>query len=161
MIAYIVRRLLAAVPTILGIVFLVFAMFFIANSPEEMARRTLGMKADKVAIDKWIEARGYDLPMMYNKKAEGAAKFTKTLIYQKCARVLMFDLGRSDSHQREIAGEIRRRMMPSLAIGMPSFMLGLMVNITLSLIVAFLRGTYLDRGATILCVLMMSVSRLF
>ena len=48
MIAYIVRRLLAAVPTIMGIVFLVFALFFIANSPEEMARRTLGMKADKV-----------------------------------------------------------------------------------------------------------------
>lgn len=161
MIAYIVRRLLAAVPTILGIVFLVFALFFIANTPEEMARRTLGMKADKVAIDKWIEARGYDLPPWYNGDAEGTAKITKTLVYQKCARVLMFDLGRSDSHQREISGEIRRRMMPSLAIGVPTFILGLLVHITLSLIVAFLRGTYLDRGATVLCVLMMSVSGLF
>ncbi len=161
MIAYLIRRLLYAVPTVLGIVFLTFAMFFIANSPRDMARKALGMKADDAAITKWIQKRGYDLPLFYNNKAQGANKVTQTLIYQKCARVLVFDLGRSDANDRDIAGEIRRRMMPSLAIGVPSFALGLLVEITLSLIVAFLRGTYLDRGATVLCVLMMSVSGLF
>jgi peptide/nickel transport system permease protein len=161
MIAYLIRRLLYAVPTVLGIVFLTFAMFFIANSPRDMAHRALGMKADAAAIKKWIQKRGYDLPLLYNDNAQGTAKITQTLIYQKCARVLVFDLGRSDANERDIAGEIRRRMMPSLAIGVPSFVLGLLVEITLSLIVAFLRGTYLDRGATVLCVLMMSVSGLF
>jgi peptide/nickel transport system permease protein len=161
MIAYLIRRLLYAVPTVLGIVFLTFAMFFIANKPKDMAHRALGMKADAAAIKKWIQKRGYDLPLLYNDNAQGTAKITQTLIYQKCARVLVFDLGRSDANERDIAGEIRRRMMPSLAIGVPSFVLGLLVEITLSLIVAFLRGTYLDRGATVLCVLMMSVSGLF
>ncbi len=161
MIAYLIRRLLYAVPTVLGIVFLTFAMFFIANSPRDMARRALGMKADEASITKWIQKRGYDLPLFYNDKAQGAGKLTQTLIYQKCARVLVFDLGRSDATDRDIASEIRRRMMPSLAIGAPSFALGLLVTTTLSLIVAFLRGTYLDRGATVLCVLMMSVSGLF
>jgi peptide/nickel transport system permease protein len=161
MIAYLIRRLLYAVPTVLGIVFLTFAMFFIANKPEDMAHRALGMKADAAAIKKWIQKRGYDLPLLYNDKARGTAKVTQTLIYQKCARVLVFDLGRSDANDRDIAGEIRRRMMPSLAITVPSFALGLLVEITLSLIVAFLRGTYLDRGATVLCVVLMSVSGLF
>jgi ABC-type dipeptide/oligopeptide/nickel transport system permease subunit len=161
MIAYLIRRLLYAVPTVLGILLLTFAMFFIFNSPRAMARKALGMKADDAAIDKWIQKRGYDLPLFYNDKAQGASKVTQTLLYQKCARVLVFDLGRSDANDRDIAGEIRRRMMPSLAIGVPTFVLGLLVEITLSLIVAFLRGTYLDRGATVLCVLMMSVSGLF
>jgi peptide/nickel transport system permease protein len=161
MIAYLIRRLLYAVPTVLGILFLTFAMFFIANSPRDMARRALGMKADDVAITKWIQRRGYDLPLLYNGNAQGAGRFTQTLLYQKCACVLVFDMGRSDANDRDIAGEIRRRMMPSLAIGVPSFVLGLLVEITLSLIVAFLRGTYLDRGATVLCVLMLSISGLF
>jgi peptide/nickel transport system permease protein len=161
MIAYLIRRLLYAVPTVLGILLLTFAMFFLANSPRDMARRALGMKADDAAITKWVQRRGYDLPLLYNGNAPGAGRFTQTLLYQKCACVLVFDLGRSDANERDIAGEIRRRMMPSLAIGVPTFVLGLLVEITLSLIVAFLRGTYLDRGATVLCVLMLSISGLF
>jgi len=162
MIAYIIRRILYAVPIVIGGVLLTFVLFFIANTPKDMARRALGPHADDAAIQKWILSRGYDLPMFYNPQAEGSDKLTRTMFYQKCARLVIFDLGWSDSVNKRLIGpEIRRRMWPSLCIAVPTFILGMFVDITLGLIVAFCRGTYLDRGATVLCVLMMSVSGLF
>jgi len=161
MLAYFIRRLFYTVPIVLGVVLITFMLFFLANKPEDMARRTLGQKATQKAIDNWVASRGYNLPKVYNTEEKGIARFTSTLLYQKCARVLVFDLGRSDATDRDVAGEIRRRMGPSLAITVPTFLLGLSVNITISLIIAFCRGTYLDRGGTVLCVLMMSISSLF
>lgn len=162
MIAYIIRRILYSIPIVIGGVVLTFLLFFIANSPEDMARTALGPKADDAAIKKWVAARGYDVPPFFNAKADGVQKITKTMFYQKTARLLLFDLGRSDSAGHRLIGpEIRRRMWPSLCIAVPNFILGLLVNITLSLIVAFCRGTYLDRSATVICVVMMSVSGMF
>jgi len=161
MVAYLVRRVLYAVPIILGIVFMTFVLFFIANTPADMARRTLGQKASREAVAQWVRAHGYDLPLVYNPERPGLERLTATLLYQKCGRVLVFDLGRSDVTDREIGAEIRRRMGPSLAIAVPSFLLGMLTYVTLSLIVAFCRGTYLDRWGTVLCVLLMSISSLF
>ncbi len=161
MIAYIIRRLLYAVPIVVGVVLLTFILFFVVNTPAHMAKRTLGEKASREAIQQWIRAHGYDLPMFYNAQRSGAEKVTATLLYQKCARVLTFDLGRSDVSDRDIASEIGRRMGPSLAIAVPTFLLGMAVYISTALIVAFCRGTRFDRWATVVCVLMMSVSSLF
>ena len=162
MIAYIVRRILYSIPIVIGGVVLTFLLFFTANKPKDMARQALGQKADQQAVDKWVKARGYDVPMFYNAEAAGFEKVTRTIFYRKCARLLVFDLGRSDAvGHRLIGGEIRRRMWPSLCIAIPSFILGLFTNITLGLIVAFCRGTYLDKGATVICVVMMSISGLF
>ena len=161
MLAYLVRRLLYAVPIVLGIVLITFALFFVVNKPQDMARRSLGTKATPEAVREWVEARGYNLPYLYNARAEGVGRITETLFYQKCARVVVFDLGRSDATGRDVAREIRRRMGPSLAFAVPTFLLGLVVYVTVALIVAFCRGTYLDRWGTVTCVLMMSVSSLF
>ena len=161
MLAYFIRRLLATIPIILGVVLLTFVLFFIANKPEDMARKRLGQKATPEAIENWVKSHNYDLPKFFNGNEEGWPQFTETLLYQKCARVLVFELGRSDTSDRDIADEIRRRMGPSLAIAVPTFLLGLTVNITISLIIAFCRGTYLDRWGTIVCVLLMSISSLF
>lgn len=66
MIAYIIRRLLYAVPIVVGVVLLTFILFFVVNTPAHMAKRTLGEKASREAIQQWIRAHGYDLPMFYN-----------------------------------------------------------------------------------------------
>ena len=161
MLAYLIRRALYAVPIVLGIVVITFVLFFVVNKPEDMARRTLGPKATPEAVAAWVRAHGYDLPPFYNARAEGLDSLTSTLFFQKCARLLVFDLGRSDATDRDVGQEIRRRMGPSLAIAVPSFLLGMAVNITIALIIAFCRGTYLDRWGTVVCVLLMSISALF
>ena len=161
MVGYIIRRLIYAVPIMLGIVLLTFVLFFVVNSPAAMARRTLGMKATPEAIEAWVKARGYNLPLFYNAGEKGFGKVISTLFVQKCARVLVLDLGRSDASDRDIGQEIRRRMGPSLAIAAPTFLLALAVDLTAALIIAFCRGTYVDRWGTVVCVLMMSISALF
>ena len=44
MLAYIVRRLLYAIPILIGVNLLTFALFFVVNTPDDMARMQLGMK---------------------------------------------------------------------------------------------------------------------
>ena len=57
--------------------------------------------------------------------------------------------------------EIKRRMWASFAITLPMFIIGIMVNLTLAMLIAFYRGTYLDLWGVVLCVIMMSISTLF
>ena len=52
-------------------------------------------------------------------------------------------------------------MWASLAITLPTFLIGILVNITVSMIVAYYRATYVDFWGTILAVILMSVSTLF
>jgi len=162
MTAYLIRRLLYAVPIVGGVVVLTFLLFFVVNEPDDMARRILGEKhATPEAIESWKRAHGYHLPPFFNGEETGVRKVTATLFYRKCARLVVFDLGRSDVTGRDIAAEIRRRMGPSLAIAVPTFLLGLAVYVSTALVIAFCRGTYLDRWGTVICVLMMSISSLF
>ena len=44
MLAYIVRRILYAIPILIGVNLITFALFFVVNSPDDMARMQLGMK---------------------------------------------------------------------------------------------------------------------
>jgi peptide/nickel transport system permease protein len=159
--AYLIRRILYMIPIVLGVVMLTFALFFIVNSPADMARASLGQKATPESIARWVSAHDYDHPTWFNTQSKGLAKLTDTLLWKKCARLLIFDLGRSDSTEREIAAEIRHRMLPSLTMAVPTFVLGMLVNITLALIFALCRGTYFDRVGAVVCVLMMSISSLF
>jgi peptide/nickel transport system permease protein len=161
MLAYIVRRMLYAIPILVGVNLITFALFFLVNTPDDMARMQLGAKrVTPEAIEKWKAERGYDLPMMWNEKAEGAGRVTQTIFVQKSVRLFLFDFGYSED-KRDIASEIRARMWPSLALAIPVFVLGLLVCITFALLMAFFRATYLDFWGVVLCVAMMSISALF
>ena len=52
-------------------------------------------------------------------------------------------------------------MWPSLAIAVPTLLVGLAVNITFALLIAFFRATYIDFWGVVICVVMMSISALF
>ncbi len=161
MIAYILRRALYALPILLGVNVITFVLFFMVNTPDDMARMNLGVKhVTQEAIDKWKAERGYDKPLLYNAARQGARKLTDTIFFDKSVGMFAFDFGRADDG-RDIAREIRHRMGPSLAIALPVFAVGLAVNITFALIMVFFRASYLDFVGVVLCVAMMSISGLF
>jgi peptide/nickel transport system permease protein len=161
MLAYIVRRTLYAIPILLAINVLTFALFFLVNTPDDMARMQLGTKrVTPEAIQKWKAERGYDKPLFWNAGAPGAGRIADTIFFEKSVRLFVFDFGRAEDN-RDIAYEIRTRMGPSLALAVPVFLVGLAVNITFALGMAFFRATYLDLWGVILCVAMMSISALF
>jgi len=72
----------------------------------------------------------------------------------------VFDFGNADDG-RSIRHEISMRMWPSLAVQLPVFIVGLAVNISFALLMAFFRATYLDFWGVVLCVAAMLISALF
>ncbi len=161
MINYILRRAAYALPILIGVNVITFVLFFVVNTPDDMARMNLGMKrVSEAAIVKWKDERGYNKPILFNQSASGTKKLTETIFFQNSVKLFVFDFGRSDSG-RDIGYDISQRMWPSLAITVPSLIVGLLSYISFGLILAFFRGSYVDVSGVILCVIMMSVSGLF
>jgi peptide/nickel transport system permease protein len=161
MLAYIIRRLLYAIPILVGVNLFTFALFFVVNTPDDMARMQLGVKrVTPEAIQKWKAERGYDKPLVWNAAVAGSAALTETIFFSKSVRMFVGDFGRADDG-RDIAREIVTRMGPSLAIALPTFVLGLFVAIAFALLLVFFRATTLDFYGVVLCVAMMSISGLF
>jgi peptide/nickel transport system permease protein len=161
MIQYLLRRTVYAFFILIGVNLITFLLFFKVNSPEDMARMALGGKrVTAEAVETWKREKGYDKPLFFNSDASGSETLTDTVFVQKSVPMFKGDFGASDDG-RNIAREIAIRAWPSLALALPVFVLGLIVNISFALGMAFFRATYLDVGGVVLCVVAMSVSGLF
>lgn len=161
MMMYLIKRMIYAIPILIGVNVITFALFFMVNSPNDMARMHLGEKyVTPAAIAHWKQQHGYDKPLFYDTKASGVAALTQTLFFKKSLGLFSFDFGRSNQG-RSIAHDIAARMWPSLALAIPSLILGLLVNITFALLMVLFRATVIDFSAVIFCVVLMSISGLF
>ena len=161
MLRYIVRRIVYAVPILIGVNIITFLLFFAVNSPDDMARAQLGAKrVTPQMIEAWKHERGYDKPLFYNEKASGVHTLTDTLFWRESLKLFTFDFGRDESG-RDIAEDIKTRMIPSLAIAVPTFLIALVTNITLALLLVLFRGTHIDTAAMFAAVVLMSISGLF
>lgn len=145
MFAYLVRRTVYGLATVLGVLALLFVLFFLYAKPIDIARRAVGEKAPPEVLETWIVNHGYDRPVLDQ-------------LADHYRRMLTFDFGRSDLDESLIIERIRRGIGPSLTLTLPLFLMGLMVSIGLSLLVAYFRETYIDRAGVAFCVLGMSVS---
>jgi peptide/nickel transport system permease protein len=161
MIEYVLRRTLYAIPILIGVNLLTFVLFFVVNTPDDIARSQLGdRRVTQEAIDSWKRSHGYHKPMLYNAEAQGLAKLTDTIFFDKSLRLFLFEFGRSDSG-RNIGSDISQRMWPSLAIAAPTLAVGLLLNISFALAIALFHATRFDFWAVVACVALLSVSSLF
>jgi len=151
--AYLVRRVAYGIVTVLGVLLLLFVLFFLVTNPDDIARRALGEKAPPEAIAQWKVNHGYAKPRFWNPDAPA-----DTMIVEHFRRMLTFDFGRSDADNVPIARRLREGVGPSLSLMIPLFLLEVPLAIGIALLVAFLRETYVDRLGVTLCVLGMSVS---
>lgn len=161
MTTYVFRRLLYGIAVLLGVNLLTFILFFAVNTPDDMARLAIGgQRVSTEAVEKWKVDRGYDKPLFYNADVSGFQSVTNTIFYERSVPLLRFDFGFSDAG-RDIGYEIRQRIGPSLALALPSFILGLWASVSFALLLVFFRATRLEFAGVVLCVLMLSVSGLF
>ncbi len=163
MLTYILRRILYAVPILLGVNVLIFGLFFFVNTPDDMAETVLGEKrVTQEQKDDWKRQHNYHLPYFVNAEERGGAVLTQTIFWQKSMRLFVFDFGKSDTVEgKSIGDEIRSRIPNSLAMTVPIFLASLCVNMFFAMIVAFYRGTYIDNSMRIICVIMMSIAGMF
>jgi peptide/nickel transport system permease protein len=90
----------------------------------------------------------------------GLNQLKDTLFFKKSVRLFVFDFGFSDAG-RDIRADVSTRMWPSLAIALPSFLFGLLINIMFAMLLVFFRSSYLDLSGVIFCIILMSISSLF
>ncbi|HPY91146.1 MAG TPA: ABC transporter permease, partial [Lentisphaeria bacterium] len=105
---YLLRRLLYLIPTLLGVNLIVFLLFFLVNSPDDMARQALGDKASTPEnVERWKEAHGYHYPLFVNRDEAGVARLTETIFFRKSLALFWGDFGRSDMTLEPLGAEIR------------------------------------------------------
>ncbi|MBL7479790.1 ABC transporter permease [Legionella bononiensis] len=161
MLIYLVRRVIYAIPILFGINLLTFVLFFMVNTPDDIARMHLGNKhVEQSTVDEWKVAHGYDLPLFFNQTKQGMSRFEQTLFYQKSLMLFTFNFGVSDAG-RDISHDITYRMWPSLAIAVPILFFGILINIVFAMGMAFFRTSYLDLTGVVICIILMSISSLF
>lgn len=161
MLTYLIRRIVYAIPILIGVNVITFILFFAVNTPDDMARMQLGQKyVTSTMIEQWKSEHGYDKPLFYNSQSLGIKKITDTLFFQRSLKLFAFDFGKSDAG-RAIAFDIKQRMWPSLAIAVPTLLLGLLVHISFAMLMVFFRRTYLDTWGMLICIVMLSISAMF
>ncbi|KTC79969.1 ABC transporter permease [Legionella cherrii] len=161
MMKYLLRRIIYSIPILFGINVLTFILFFMVNTPDDIARMHLGQKhVEQQVIDDWKMAHGYNLPLFYNEEKNGIQKIKSTLFFQKSMKLFTFNFGVSDSG-RDISEDITYRMWPSLSIALPVLLLEVMSNIIVAMAMAFFRASYLDLSGVVICIILMSISSLF
>lgn len=158
---YIWRRLGYGVLVLLGVNLLTFVLFFAVNTPDDMARLAIGgQRISPEAIEQWKAQHGYNKPLFINTAQSGLAVVQDTIFYERSVPLLRWDFGFSDSGH-DISQEIKNRMGPSLALAVPTFILGLAASVSFSLFLVFFRHTRIDFYGVVLCVVLLSISGLF
>ena len=144
MLSYVIRRLLYAVPILLGVIALTFLLFNVVQTPDAAATLVLGPKASKQAREDWIRNRGLDKPQ--------PVQFVNHV-----KNLATIEFGTSWKTGRELNEVFRQGTGPSLLITLPGFLAGLIGGVGLALYQVFVRNSLLDRSITLFAVALMSV----
>ncbi len=143
MIAYIVRRLWQMLPTLLGVILLVFFLFnWVGGDP---AYILAGKMSSQEQIANIRTQLGIDQPY-----------YVQLWIFIK--QILTFNFGHSWSTGEAVSSIIGSRLGPSLTVLIPLTIIETLIAIALALGIAFRRGSLTDRAVMIACTVGMSVS---
>jgi peptide/nickel transport system permease protein len=143
MFAFILRRLWQMLPTMAGVVVLVFVLFnWVGGDP---AYILAGKMSNAEAIANIRKQLGVDQPY-----------YVQLGIFVK--QILTFDFGNSWATGESVAHIITTRLGPSLTVLVPLTILETFFGIALALAIAFVRGSLTDRAVMIACTVGMSIS---
>jgi peptide/nickel transport system permease protein len=143
MTAYIIRRLWQMIPTLLGVILLVFILFnWVGGDP---AYVLAGKISSAEQIENIRRQLGVDQPF-----------YVQLWIFIK--QVLTADFGASWSTNEAVSHIMTTRLGPSLTVLIPLLIISTLVAIGLALAVAYVRGSLTDRAVMIVCTVGLSVS---
>jgi peptide/nickel transport system permease protein len=141
--SYVIRRVLQMIPTLFGVMLLLFILFnWVGGDPsyilagKSLSDETLASIRAQLGLDQ-------SLPAQF-------------LIFVK--QVLTFDFGTSWTTQQPVSETILRRIGPSLTLMTAWLVVSTVLAISIAGLVAYFRGGRLDRTITMISTVMMSVS---
>ena len=161
MVSYIIRRLLYAIPTILGILLITFVLFNLI--PGDPSYEQAGKAASAETIAEIRHELGFDKPRFLDTDALGQGRIGAAFdsqFFNHFRKALTLDFGTSRSTNEPIWDEIKSRAPASLSLAIPMFVGLVGASIAIALLVAFVRGTWVDTLLVFICVVGMSVPML-
>jgi peptide/nickel transport system permease protein len=140
---YILRRLWQMIPTLAGVILLIFFLFkFFGGDPAQIL-------AGQVASQEQIDAIRHELGL-------DRAWYVQLGIFVR--DIFSFDFGKSWMTREQVSDIFLTRLPATLTITLPILALEVCLAIPVAMLVAYYRGTLLDRIAMALCVAAMSIS---
>lgn len=131
MFTYVLRRMLAALPVLVGVSLLSFSLLhFVPGDPVDIMLGDQASATDKVALRKEL---GLDQPF----SAQLAGFFTG---------LVQLDLGKSMQSRRPVVEEIAERIPATIELTLVAMLLALLVGIPLGVVAAVYRNTIIERA---------------
>jgi peptide/nickel transport system permease protein len=163
MLNYLIRRCFYGVLVLIGVNLVTFMLFLTVNTPDDMARLNVGGKrVTQEQIQKWKTERGYDKPLYWNAQADGVRRMADTVFWDRSVSLMALEFGRTDSKSAtDIGQEIKTRMLISLQLAVPLFVLQIVASVAFALLLVFFKNSAIDFWGVVACVLMLSISALF
>ena len=143
MTAYFLRRLWQMIPTLAGVILLIFFLFnAVGGDPAQVLAGKISNPEQIANIRKQL---GVDEPYWYQ-------------LWVFVKQVFTFDFGRSWSTNEEVSRIILTRVGPTLTIMVPVLIIETSLAVLFALMVAYVRGSITDRAIMIICTTAMSIS---
>ena len=143
MTAYVIRRIWQMIPTIAGVILLIFILFnWVGGDPAQVLAGKISNPEQIANIRRQL---GVDQPYWYQ-------------LWVFVQQVFTFDFGRSWSTNEEVSRIILTRVGPTLTIMVPVLVIESTLAVIFAIMVAYVRGTLTDRAIMIVCTVAMSVS---
>ena len=129
MVKYIIRRLIAMIPVVIGITFLVFMIMQLA--PGDPVRMMLGENAEPEAIEAMREEMGLNDPVL--------VQYGRYMV-----NLFKGDMGTSYTNQRPVAHEVFSRIPATFELALVSAVVSILIAIPLGVIAAVRQNTLFD-----------------
>jgi len=143
MTAYLIRRIWQMVPTMFGVILLVFLLFKgFGGDPAEILA---GQNASAAQVDAVRQQLGLNEPL-----------WTQFWIFLK--QIVTFDWGRSWATNESVAHLFATRLPATLTVMVPILILDSLLAIPFGLGVAYVRGSLTDRSIMVLTTVALSIS---
>lgn len=143
MFAYIIRRLWQMIPTLIGVILLVFYLFkWFGGDPVETLA---GQNASAEQLEVLRQQLGLDQPDWYQ-------------LWLFVKSIFTFDWGMSWNTKESVTGILTSRIGPTLTVMLPILILEVLLAIPLAMWVAYKRDSFTDRAAMIITTVALSIS---
>ena len=143
MAAYVIRRLLQMIPTLLGVLLLVFLLFKLVGGDPAVILG--GLNASAAQIDAIREQLGLNQPW-----------YVQLWIYFKS--IATFDWGRSWATNEAVSNIFATRLPATLTIMLPILVLDTLIALPIAMWVAYRRGSLADRALMVVTTVALSIS---
>lgn len=142
MFSYIVKRLLATVPTVLGVGIVVFSLIHLI--PGDPVATMLGMEADQATIDQARRELGLDRPLLEQ-------------YLQWFGNVLRGDLGRSIQGNQSVYMLVLEKLPATLELSLAALVFSLSIALPAGILSAVYKDSWIDYLSTLVALFGVSV----